>query len=297
MDAQKQYWVNFFSEWSTKIRFNEFCKLFEETLDNRSLENSDTVKYIKQLLLSDDERIIHTLPKDTELFRCRRLPRNKENSFKAVSYDESENKLHGYDCYDSKEPPITISGAGRNNVKGVSYLYLAEDEYTACAETRPNNFDTLSVARFRIKKDLKVFDLSVDDSFKQFDDPERLFSATIFLSLVMAKFYTPVSDETEYLIPQYISDLARKYGFDGICYIGSMSKGKCYTIFTCGDNYIEFVDSELIVNHVPRFDLYRLNDSSSVVPQIHEKFETLTSEDIQKIKEQIIEEVRRNKNG
>lgn len=297
MDTQKQYWKKAFSEQATKIRFNEFCKLFEETLDNRSLENSDTVKYLKQLLLSDDVRIVHTLPKGTELFRCRRLPHGEKKRIGAVSYDESENKLYGYDYYDSKEPPITISGAGRNNIKGTSYLYLAENEYTACVETRPNNFDILSVARFRIKKDIKVFDLSVDDNFKQFDDPERLFSATRFLSLVMASFYTPVSNETEYLIPQYISDLVRKYGFDGICYIGSMSWGKCYTIFTCGDNYVEFVDSELIVNRVPRFDLYRLNDSLSIAPQIHEKFETLTSEDIQKIKGQIIEEVRRNKNG
>lgn len=297
MDAQKQYWVNFFSEWSTKIRFNEFCKLFEEPLDNRSLEDSDTVKYLKQLLLSDDPRIVHILPKGTELFRCRRLPHGGEKRLRAVSYDEGKKKLHGYDCYDSKEPPITVSGAGRNNIKGASYLYLAENEYTACAETRPNNFDILSVARFRIKKDIKVFDLSVDDNFKQFDDPQKLFSATRFLSLVMARFYTPVSNETEYLIPQYISDLVRKYGFDGICYIGSMSWGKCYTIFACGDNYVEFVDSELIANYAPRFDLYRLNDASNVVPHIHEKFESVTSEDIESIKSQIIEEVRRNKNG
>lgn len=298
MDSQKQCLEKYFANWSTEFQFNDFCKVFETgTLDNKSLESTEVVKFLKKLLLSDDERLVRKLPKDTVLYRCRKLPRKRDALLDAISYDKTDELLHGFDCYGSKEPPISISGEGRNNIQGASYLYLAENEYTACAETRPNNFDLLSVAKFRIKKDLKIFDLSVDDNFNEFDEPQKLFSATKFLSLVMAKFYMPISSEKEYLIPQYISDLIRKYGFDGVCYISSMSFSRNYTLFTCGDNYVEFVDSELIRNHITKFDFYRLNDSSSVAPQIHEKFETLTSEDIQKIKGQIIEEVRRNKNG
>lgn len=289
MDTQIQCWKRYFSESNAMFNFKEFCELFEkEKLDNKELENTKVVEFLKNLLLSDDTRIVHNLPKGTILYRCRKIPKN--DILDVISYDKNKDLLYGFDCYGSKEPPITVSGEGRNNVKGASYLYLAENEYTACAEMKPDNFDILSVAKFIIKKDLKIFDLSVDDNFKEFDEPETLQSATILLSLIMSKFYIPVSSEREYLIPQYISDLIRKYGFDGVCYISSNTFCKNYTIFTCGDNYVEFIESELVRNHIVKYELYRINDSSKIDPQIHNKFE-LNPDEIEELKKVIIKKV------
>ena len=77
---------------------------------------------------------------------------------------------------------------------------------------------------------------------------------------------------------QYISDFIRKYGYDGICYRSSMTFNKNYTIFNCGENNIEFVESELIVNYGMTFDLHKVNDASKVLP----KESKILTEDIKK---------------
>lgn len=61
----------------TNKLFNDFTNIINsEPLDNRTLETTVVIKRFKELLVSDDTRLIHTLSKDTELFRCRKLPKN-----------------------------------------------------------------------------------------------------------------------------------------------------------------------------------------------------------------------------
>ena len=216
------------------------------------------------MLESEEKTFTRTLAAGTELFRCRKLPIRDISLFGIISYNSESNQISGYDSYDSKEPPITISGAARNNIQGSSYLYLAEDEYTACAEIRPHNFDIISLAKFRIKNDLKMFDLTVDSNFNQYDDPKSMILATKLISGIMSAFYLPVANDKEYMMSQYISDFIRKYGYDCICYLSSMTFNKNYTIFSCGENNIEFISSELVENYRTNFELYKINDSSKV---------------------------------
>lgn len=292
MDKQIRILLQSLNRVFTNQLFNDFTNTINsEPLDNRTLETTVVIKKFKELLVSDDARLIHTLPKDTELFRCRKFTKN--NIEKTISCD-CENNLHGFDPYGSKEPPITLSGEGRNNISGASYLYLSENEYTACAEICPNNLEILSVAKFKIKNDLRIFDLSVDDNFSQYDNSDEFISTTELISLIMSSFYHPVSDEKNYLVSQYFSDLIRKYGFDGVCYLSSKSMCKNYTIFACGDNNIEFVSNELIRNHITKHDLYRINDSTRIEPQISDIIKEITAEDIETIKGKLIKAIERN---
>ena len=273
----------YFAKISTDMEFKEFQKLLKsENLDNKSLENSEVVKLLKELLACKDKQLVHSLSTGTELFRCRKLEHRDKSLDGVISYDSENDVISGSDAYNSKEPPITVSGAGRNNIRGCSYLYLAEDAYTACAEIRPNNFDIISLAKFRIKRDLKIFDLATNDKFDQYDNGKNLILATRLISWIMSAFYLPVASDREYLMSQYISDFIRKYGYDGICYRSSMTFNKNYTIFNCGENNIEFVESELIVNHGMTFNLHKVNDASKVLPKESKILTRISDEDIKK---------------
>ena len=53
--------------------------------------------------------------------------------------------------------PLRNSGVeGRGNPKGISYLYLSSNENTSLAEQRPHIGQSLSVARFKVSRDLKL---------------------------------------------------------------------------------------------------------------------------------------------
>jgi RES domain len=58
------------------------------------------------------------------------------------------------------KPRQNRSTEGRANPSGVSVLYLANTEQTAISEVRPWIGDELSVAQFRISRDLRAIDLS-----------------------------------------------------------------------------------------------------------------------------------------
>jgi len=53
------------------------------------------------------------------------------------------------------------SSEGRANPNGITYLYLANDKDTACAEVRPYKGAFVSVGVFKIKRELKVIDCTI----------------------------------------------------------------------------------------------------------------------------------------
>lgn len=290
MDLLQKKIVYQLSAVNTKMELKEFRHIFENgNIDNRTLENTEVVKRLRQLLELEDKSFVRSLAAGTELFRCRKLPIGDASLSGIITYDSERKWISGYDSYDSKEPPITVSGSARNNIQGSSYLYLAEDEYTACAEIRPHNFDIISLAKFKTKKDLKMFDLTVDANFSQYDDREKLISATMLIAGIMATFYMPVANNKEYLMSQYISDFIRKYGYDCICYLSSMTFNKNYTIFSCGENNIEFISSELVENYRTNFELYKINDSSKVSIKTGGNYPKVPNE---KTKSQLIARIR-----
>ena len=68
-------------------------------------------------------------------------------------------------------------------------------------------------------------------------------------SLIAFAFSMPNNNEDNYYLTQYIADLVRKYGYDGIVYRSFFSDKRNYVIFNCAPNYIRFIDSEIVVNY------------------------------------------------
>ncbi|PZR22098.1 MAG: hypothetical protein DI539_06475, partial [Flavobacterium psychrophilum] len=97
-----------------------------------------------------------TIKKDSEFFRARigyqheeRVHYNSKVETKTIYIPYSGDKIGA--------PPPNIVGTGRINRPGVSYLYCATDEYTAISEIRPHPGDVVSIGKFIVDKDLKIF--------------------------------------------------------------------------------------------------------------------------------------------
>lgn len=142
----------------------------------------------------------------------------------------------GYSIERMGNPPAHLAKAGRANPEGISYLYLANDLETTLYETRSSLFDYVSVGTFRIKeeveKDLKVVNLSSDtyDLFylaekESLEEVLMHRSFTDKLEKELSKPRRKSDSELDYLPTQYLSELIKSMGFDGIEYQSSLYSG------------------------------------------------------------------------
>lgn len=157
-------------------------------------------------------------------------------------------KYVGYDQYASKEPPLGSQNSARCNIEGMPYLYAAEDEYTACAELKISCARIVSLASYVIKKDLHIIDFSTDVNLQKWTNLYKnyQFVPSRMMTLIMASFSNPTSNNDNYTTTQYIADRIRKNGFDGIAYQSYFSTKKNYAIFNCCHKNVGFLHSHLV---------------------------------------------------
>lgn len=133
-------------------------------------------------------------------------------------------KFKGYNSVESLPPPPSISINGRANPEGIRYTYLCEDETTPIYEVRPTINQIVSVARFRLTKQLKLFDINYSMDHIEFP--------TLF-STISEKFSMPYNGKPiDYLPTQYLTEFIRTMGFDGIRFNSSLhDNGKNVVLF------------------------------------------------------------------
>lgn len=137
-------------------------------------------------------------------------------------------------------PPKRASTHGRANPAGIPYLYLASNAETAISEVRPHPGEIACVATFNLKKNLKVVDLRSPRrtvSPFQLGDEElivQLRRDLAFLDAVSEELMRPVvprSAAIDYVPTQYICELIKSAGFDGVVYRSSVGKGYNLALF------------------------------------------------------------------
>ena len=189
-----------------------------------------------------DNPFLCVLKQGTLLYRARIIKSDEFKEEYGICIDAS-NHIHGFDRMNSAEAPLGRPGEGRNNIKGVSYLYLAENAQTACAEVKANNGEIISVARFMPRRDLNLINFAEDVKIPAEYSLRWQISLPVFFTRLMNAFRTPYSDEKGYQLTQAITDYVRKAGFDGIVYRSSLSDEICYTIFNSHHSIMEYIDS------------------------------------------------------
>lgn len=149
------------------------------------------------------------------------------------------------------KPPGKLSTAGRANPVGIPYLYTASNIQTAIAEIRPHKGDTLTVAKFEVKESIKLADLrnprhSISPFSLDEDGLNQIFMDLDYLCHLgeeLSKPILPREAHLEYLSSQYLCELIKHCGFDGVVYKSSVGDGDNYAIFS--DEKVEAISTEV----------------------------------------------------
>ena len=153
-------------------------------------------------------------------------------------------------------PPTDKSNEGRVNAKGITCLYLADAIRTTFHEVRAAAFDYVTVAKFKLKKDIFVVDLNAIINVSPFSEGMDIKGYAIdkdVLRKLNEELSKPVrrNDSTlEYVPTQYFADVIKSFihkdepEFAGIEYTSTLEDGgKNLAIFY--PELFEYVDSDV----------------------------------------------------
>jgi len=252
-------------EWRRLERENKGAlpEAFERTEVYTSRENPGDYRLIdawdehkKQILVStgrpkpfaigreDFERITNKLPEGYSLHRAR----VGFTTVKRAGYGSHDEPYRNADI---GSPPASSTRDGRANHAGQVVLYCADQMETAVAEVRPARGNLVSVGLFKIKRELEVLDLAMDQP-----PINPLTQSNLSLAVELADLFEAFGkdlaaplrrndDVSEYKPSQNLTDAVRMAKFDGIRYPSAMKRdGSNIVLFD--PNGVEFVNSKLV---------------------------------------------------
>lgn len=142
---------------------------------------------------------------------------------------------------DMGPPPANVASDGRANPLGIPYLYLASDPRTAINEVRPSKGSRVAVAEFSPVPGAnpKFIDLSnprgtISPFAVGVDDIGAVRASMDFLCLLGKELSTPALPHRasiDYLTSQYLCELIKSIGYDGVIYESSLTGGTNYAVF------------------------------------------------------------------
>jgi len=208
-----EQWIEFKSEILHKNRFFPQNTIYQEAF----LRGSDLYNTFQQLI----EQLNLSLHPNEQFFRGR------------LSSVPLEHK-------DMGKPPESLATLGRANPYGISYLYLAETEKICIKEIRPNNGDTISIAKFRVDQELNVIDLRTPRenisflslSSMNYTDILKLVSLLETFASELSLPVSPNNSQREYIPTQFITEFFKTHGNkDGIIFNSSYGDGFNIVLF------------------------------------------------------------------
>lgn len=247
---------------------NQFYAFMEAIdSDEKLIKECQNIYCLLNEIVLDKEKdqFFIELEKGKELFRARIIDIEDDNNPDSGVGKTKNGLFIGYNEANSREPIIGISGNGRNNVAGASYLYVASNPETACMEVKSGYGDLLSLATFKTSKNMSIIDFSTDKSFQYEDTVLHDMSLGSFFTLLMAQYTVPVKNEKVYRATQILSDYLRKTGVDGIAYKSYLVPGGVnYTIFNSHPNTIKFENSRVLMHKQANHSFWDFNNKKTV---------------------------------
>ncbi|NEW05940.1 RES family NAD+ phosphorylase [Paenibacillus sp. SYP-B3998] len=158
-------------------------------------------------------------------------------------------RINGKEAYEDKDlfaPPQDKANAGRLNPKGISFLYVAEEEKTVVSELRPWIGAEITIATCEVLRELKLISLVPNSS-----DADTLNS---FRRVISAKFSKPIAPhekELSYVPTQYIAEYFKRRGYDGIKYSSAThEEGINYVFFNPNKDFKVKIRNQIKVNSI-----------------------------------------------
>ena len=190
---------------------------------NRYFIDHDILQYVKTFA----ERNKAEITNGTILYRARLyIPKKGNPNQQLIDAIQKQSGFWGYGKEDSFVPlDNDLISDGRVNPAFISYLYTAENAYTALAEVRPYLESKVSVAEILTKETLNIAD------FCNIEGYDGLELCIIYL--IMNEFSQPSNlNKKDYIATQYIAEYIKNLGFDGIRFSSSLYQlGRNVTIF------------------------------------------------------------------
>lgn len=146
-----------------------------------------------------------------------------------------------YPANEMLAPPKEVAGHGRANPAGIPYLYIASNLNTCVSEIRPHTGDVVNIATVKIKSGLQLIDLrdpkarvSVFQLFWTVAELSEAKQSVEFLNELGKELGRPVLRQAaayDYVPSQYLCELIKVSGYDGVVYRSSVGDGFNAAIF------------------------------------------------------------------
>jgi hypothetical protein len=129
-------------------------------------------------------------------------------------------------------PLLDRAMEGRINPSGIPVLYLATTEQTAISEVRPWIGSEISVAQFRVLRDVKMLDLSRGHGKTAIDEltfgellgedlpseEKKRNAVWVDIDNAFSRPVTKSDDAADYVPTQILAELFQSVGYDGVIY-------------------------------------------------------------------------------
>ena len=258
---------NLFDDFDTaKIVLDKFIEEFGYGLDPLHVEYIDEISSyvsiwgrLKEEIKHKDRFFVNLSnynPSDPTLEECLKIDgliQKGELLFRARVIQD-----RAYNEGEMGAPPADKVSGGRANPIGIPYLYLCKDKETPLYEVRARYKDKVAIAEFRALKDLGIVDLSLQTSLYQSSTSGEFRIDTkhkLLLNAIAKDMSKPLSrydSELEYVPTQYICELCRLNGADGISYRSSLhEEGMNLVLFDVEEANVKCTKVEtVVVDHV-----------------------------------------------
>lgn len=224
------------------VEFNspDSYRSFEQAVKRarRYVHDSEVRDFISTVVETSARRKV-SIKKGAVLWRAQRgYIWRKEN-------EGTDEEFEVPDAYDPKRmvPDADFVGDGRVIPRGIPALYLASTKEAAMSEVRPWVGSYISLAQFRIMRDVTVVDCSRDTRIfpnwllaeVQVHLPAERKEEIAWgeINHALSRPITPDDPPTEYVPTQILAEAFRAHGYDGIAYRSLLGAGHNVALFDC----------------------------------------------------------------
>lgn len=268
--SNEQDFIETMDDWgfsiNARIAFDKFIKALN-TEKGVTDEVQKIFTIIDDIVLGKEkEQFTEELEKGKKYYRARIINAEDDGELEKGIGITKDGKFSGFNDVNSREPLIGISGEGRNNISGASYLYLASNPETACMEIKSQFADLISLAEFELTETMNVVNFAAEKTFQRSDTKLHGMSLGVLFSMLMLRYTQPVREKNEYRITQVISDYLRKTGIDGIAYKSFLVPGGInYTIFNSYPKRIRFCGSKVLIHKQANHSFWDFNEECEIM--------------------------------
>jgi hypothetical protein len=264
----------------------ESYRRFEQAVkrETRYVYNSEVRDFLAAVMETSETRK-NSIEKSTVLWRAQKgYTWRMENA-------GTEEEFEAPDAFepDRMVPKAELVGDGRVNPRGIPHLYLASTKEAAMAEVRPWVGSYISLAQFKIMRDVVVVDCSKDNRIfpnwlltrDQNEVPAERRERAVWgdINYALSRPVTPDDPVTEYVPTQVLAEAFRAHGYDGIVYRSLLEEGLNVALFHCGA--AELINCGLYQTNAIQFKF----DECSNPYFVRKHYEELRKEDAETPKE------------